>query len=411
MKLVNNAKVSTFAHLCYDHSRNTRNHDDYGTLKEMNGLRDSIINSGYLTMHIIVGELATKEEIDAAVEERQAEWNALKEAIQTGDLEPVTLPFGKVSGIDWARAKVACFEYLYVNDKGKLIKPTTLATTGHRRGTVILDALAGQLLAERRARGDDKLQPGPFLTIEVNCQRPDTESGRFPDEASRMTAQIHENETKNTAAKKLSHPNNLRLVSKLIELSGVSQTFVRKKLGFSDSTGLRYYYIAIADNWIRRQAMKDKDFKGINLLADILTEKLDFGKFTQGVLQKDGWRFEIDSVFESRKAARLKKDPNTDVSRFTAKTVKEWIVQTNTAEKSRAPALLKRDTMQNIKERNMNPLTAAVMAGVLSGESASFESLSDKTAPLVQAAMTATDEQIAKAVEIMGGEMPQDIPH
>jgi len=373
---------------------------DYGTEREMREARDMLVPLGWDAQYPAIAEIATEAEIVELIEKRKKDHEFLKSVIDEKDLPSVPIVEGgknvNIDGREYMLAKLAMFEYLYLNKSGSYIKPMAIGTTGNRRGSVLLDSSTVQLIIARRNHNDNKLQPSDVeesITTQIAILVPDTPSKRFPDVAVRKQAQLRENETKTTGFKKMTDTERLEATLDLVENHGKSQSDIRNS-GYGATLGLRLYFACVIDVYCRSKVNdhtltkeERKEWSDVRLgerlmAPQFLTDEdrqksksnpnwIDFAKFQQKAFQGDkentpmGNMCETESKFEKENRRRESlKTPQSPLVRPSAEMVQSWmstIVEEGTA---RVAPQLKREAISNLSERAKNPFIKDAMKAV-----------------------------------------------
>lgn len=222
-------------------SRNYRK--SYGKESDSRKTRQALfVYGGWDPQYPLIAEVATAEEIAAAIAERSEAYRILQ--AQAGIVSEQQ---------DLFKAKLSIFENPasgFMNASGEIVGPEFIGVTGNRRLGLMLDVEAQVLIEGRVSKVGDLHLALPVLV-------PKLDGGRFPDEMLRLEAQIRENSTKTEGYLPPSDAENLIAVDRMVGLLA-GQNDVRKHYGAT--AGLRYYFGAQAGRYEQRRKF------GLNLL-------------------------------------------------------------------------------------------------------------------------------------------------
>jgi hypothetical protein len=440
-------RAKTYADVGWLPELNVRKQYDKGDGTDDRKTRDMLATQlGWDPQYPIIGEVASEEELEKHLARREAahaEYKRLCNDDKLSDDEKelrdaaVTIPRNgstyKVKGRDWAEARLASYEWLYCTKSGGYRRPIVTGTTGNRRGSQVVDAVAVQLINARLDEGNPKLQPHEVedrLTCHISVIVPDTEDHRFPDVAVRMQAQIRENTTKTAGFKPMEESEHLEAVLDLVENFGKSQSDIRNS-GYGATYGLRLYFTAVIDNYCRIQASdhskpkeERKAWKAIRLLdrfiAPPFTDKegkvpndfqLDFKQFSQKAFQGGdeaagylpmGLMCETDSKFdrENRRRAGLAK-PKPVMNRPTPQVVSDWIALITEKGAPAPKPVMKRDKIKDYASKHTNPFVRLAMKAVDKADEGIVAPLSKK-ADVCNYVFGTSDDVYAKLAEVTG---------
>ena len=397
---------------------------EYGNEREMRETRDNLATPiGWDLTVSAVAEVAIDEEVKEILANRAKAYEDLKALLNEKELPSVQIPEdGKnvaIDGRDYLMAKIAVFEYFYLDKKSNWKSVSMVGTTGNRRGSCLLDAGTVQLILARRKSGDMKLQPSAeTVTDHISICVPDTSNHRFPDVAVRKQAQIRENETKTSGFKRMTDAERLEAVLDLVENHGKNQADIRNS-GYGSVLGLRLYFACVVDIFCRQMAGSTKGaerklWEGINFLGRLMAPQflsdedraaakvnpmwLDFSKFQQKSFQGDnenlamGLMCEVSSKFDKENKRRSSlKTPMSPLERPTAEVIQAWVQKNMFGGPPRQKPQLKRDAIVNLSERHPNPFIKDAMKAV-DGADEAFLNVAKARAVVAQYAYQASDD-------------------